>query len=55
LRSRTSFAVLSHLLFLALGIITRWNLRYEMLVSLLLACLVSFNISGICRFTIAGD
>ena len=44
-----------HLLFLALGIITRWNLRYEMLVSLLLACLVSFNIYRISRVTIAGD
>jgi hypothetical protein len=44
-----------NLLFLALGIITRWNLRYEMLVSLLLACLVSFNIYRISRVTIAGD
>ncbi|RPI23299.1 MAG: hypothetical protein EHM61_20070, partial [Acidobacteria bacterium] len=43
-----------HLLFLALGTITRWNLRYEMLVSLLLASLVSFNIYRISRFTIIG-
>jgi hypothetical protein len=41
-----------HLLFLALGSITRWNVRYEMLVSLLLACLVSFNIYRISRVTI---
>jgi hypothetical protein len=41
-----------HLLFLALGTITRWNVRYEMLVSLLLACLVSFNIYRISRVTI---
>jgi hypothetical protein len=43
-----------HLLFLALGTITRWNVRYEMLVSLLLACLVSFNIYRISRVTITG-
>ena len=41
-----------HLLFLALGTITRWNVRYEMLVSLLLACVVSFNIYRISRVTI---
>ncbi len=41
-----------HLLFLALGTITRWNVRYEMLVSFLLACLVSFNIYRISRVTI---
>jgi hypothetical protein len=43
-----------HLLFLGLGAITRWNVRYEMLVSLLLACLVSFNIYRISRVTITG-
>jgi hypothetical protein len=43
-----------HLLFLALGTITRWNVRYEMLVSLLLACLVSFNIYRISLVTITG-
>ena len=43
-----------NLLFLALGTITRWNVRYEMLVSLLLACLVSFNIYRISRVTITG-
>jgi hypothetical protein len=43
-----------HLLFLALGTITRWNVRYEMLVSFLLACLVSFNIYRISRVTITG-
>jgi hypothetical protein len=41
-----------HLLFLALGTMTRWNVRYEMLVSILLACLVSFNIYRISRVTI---
>jgi hypothetical protein len=43
-----------HLLVLALGTITRWNVRYEMLVSFLLACLVSFNIYQISRVTITG-
>jgi hypothetical protein len=43
-----------HLLFLALGTITSWNLRYEMLVSLSLALLVSFNIYRISRVTITG-
>jgi hypothetical protein len=43
-----------NLLFLALGTITRWNVRYEMLASLLLACLVSFNIYRISRVTITG-
>src|SRR5918995_6429265 len=46
--------VFPHLLFLALGTITHWNVRYEMLVSLLLACLVSFNIYRISRVTITG-
>jgi hypothetical protein len=46
--------VFPHLLFLALGTITDWNVRYEMLVSLLLACLVSFNIYRISRVTIIG-
>lgn len=46
--------VFPHLLFLALGTITRWNVRYELLVSLLLACLVSFNIYRISRVTITG-
>jgi hypothetical protein len=43
-----------HLLFLALGTMTRWNVRYEMVVSLLLACLVSFNLYRISRVTIRG-
>jgi hypothetical protein len=43
-----------NLLFLALGTITRWNVRYEMLVSLMLAGLVSFNIYRISRVTITG-
>ena len=43
-----------YLLFLALGRVTDWNVRYEMLLSLLLACLVSFNIYRISRVTIIG-
>jgi hypothetical protein len=41
-----------HLLFLGLGVATRWRVRYEMLVSVLLACLVSLNIYRISRTTI---
>jgi hypothetical protein len=33
-----------NLLFVALGLLTGWNVKYEMLVSLLLACLVCFNV-----------
>lgn len=36
-----------HLLFVALGRLTRWDVRYEMFVSLLLACFVSY---GVWRF-----
>jgi hypothetical protein len=33
-----------NLLFVALGRLTRWNVKYEMLASLLLACLVCWNV-----------
>lgn len=33
-----------NLIFAALGWLTRWDVRYEMLVSLLLTCLVAYNI-----------
>ena len=43
-----------HLLFLALGTATRWKVRYEMLVSLLLACVVSINLYRISLVAIHG-
>src|SRR5205809_658846 len=44
-----------NLLFLGLGWVTKWDLRYEMLVSLLLACLISTNIYQLSRRTTAND
>ncbi len=41
-----------NLLFVALGWLTSWNVRYEMLISFLLACLVSFNVYRLSKATI---
>jgi hypothetical protein len=41
-----------NLIFLALGWITYWNVRYEMLVSFLLACSISFNVYSLGKLTI---
>ncbi|HEX8070230.1 MAG TPA: hypothetical protein VF546_09790 [Pyrinomonadaceae bacterium] len=43
-----------NLLIVTLGRLTRWDVRYEMLVSFLLACLVSFNLYHLGRLTV-GD
>lgn len=43
------------LIFLALGFITKWNIRYEMLVTFLLACIVSINIYLLNKLTIGGS
>lgn len=43
-----------NLIFLSLGWLTKWNVRYETLVSFLLACLTSFNIYRLGRQTV-GD
>ncbi|HEY9852981.1 MAG TPA: hypothetical protein V6D28_26150 [Leptolyngbyaceae cyanobacterium] len=40
--------------FIALASLTDWNVRYEMLFTFLLACLVSLNIYVISNFTIKG-
>ena len=43
------------LIFLTLALITKWNIRYEMLVTFLLACIVSVNIYLLNRLTISGS
>ena len=42
-----------NLIFVATGWLTRWDVRYEMLISFLLACLVAFNIQCLGAYTIA--
>ncbi|MBC7911322.1 MAG: hypothetical protein H7Y30_12520, partial [Pyrinomonadaceae bacterium] len=44
-----------NLIFIGLGWLTKWNKRYELLVSFALACLVSFNIYRLGRLTIDGS
>jgi hypothetical protein len=43
-----------NLIFVSLGWLTKWNVRYEMGVIFLLACLVSFNIYRLASFIIKG-
>lgn len=43
-----------NLIFVGLGWLTRWNLRYEMMASFALACLVSFNVYRLGRLTLGG-
>ncbi|MDJ0556366.1 MAG: hypothetical protein QNJ68_18395 [Microcoleaceae cyanobacterium MO_207.B10] len=43
------------LIFLGLGKLTAWDVRYEMLVSFMLACLISLNIYRLNRLTVAGS
>jgi hypothetical protein len=44
-----------NLVFVVLGWLTRWDVRYEMLVTFLAACLISFNIWRLAEHTIGGD
>src|SRR5258706_3914549 len=44
-----------NLVIIALGWLTRGNVRYEMLVTLLVACLISFNVYRLAERTIDGD
>lgn len=44
-----------NLIFVGLGWLTKWDLRYELLVSFALACLVSFNIYRLGRLTLGGS
>ncbi|MEI6851860.1 MAG: hypothetical protein WCL06_03420 [Bacteroidota bacterium] len=41
-----------NLIFVSLGWLTHWNVRYEMLVIFLLACLTAFNVYRLSRFTL---
>ncbi|MEM1170866.1 MAG: hypothetical protein AAGJ08_17750 [Cyanobacteria bacterium P01_H01_bin.35] len=43
------------LIFMTLAFLTKWNIRYEMLVTFLLACIVSVNIYILNRLTIGGS
>lgn len=43
-----------NLVFLTLGWLTRWDVRYEMWALFLLACLISFNVYRLARLTIGG-
>ncbi len=43
------------LIFLTLAFLTKWNIRYEMLVTFLVACIVSVNIYLLNRLTISGS
>ena len=44
-----------NLIIVTLGWLTRWNVRYEMLVSVLLACLTSFNIYRLGEATVGRE
>ena len=44
-----------NLIFLGLGWLTSWNVRYEMLVSFMLACFASYNIYRLSQVTFYGD
>ena len=44
-----------NLIFVGLGWVTKWDKRYELLVSFGLACLVSFNIYRLERLTVGGS
>src|SRR6266576_5943871 len=44
-----------NLVFVALGWLTRWDVRYEMLLTFLAACLLSFNVYRLAERTINAD
>jgi hypothetical protein len=44
-----------NLVMVAVGWLTRWDPRYEMLVTFLVACFISFTIYRLCERTIVGD
>ena len=44
-----------NLIFISLGLLTHWNIKYEMLVSLLLACLIAFNVYRLSQITVRGS
>jgi len=44
-----------NLIFVMLGWLTRWDVRYEMLLTFLTACLISLNVYRLAERTISGD
>ncbi|MCL1469737.1 hypothetical protein [Argonema antarcticum] len=42
------------IIFISLAYLTRWDVRYEMLLMFLIACLISFNIYRLNRLTVGG-
>jgi hypothetical protein len=44
-----------NLVFVMLGWLTRWDVRYEMFLTFLTACLISFNVYRLAERTISGD
>ncbi len=42
-------------IFLSVGFLTHWNIKYEMLIIFLLACLVSINIYCLTQITVSGS
>ncbi len=44
-----------NIIYVSLGWLTHWNVKYEMIVTFFLACLVSFNIYRLVSYTIAGE
>ncbi len=44
-----------NLIFVALAWLTKWDVRYAMLISFLLACLVSGNLYQLCKLTLRAD
>lgn len=44
-----------NIIFLGLGLLTDWNVKYEMFVVFLLACLTSYNILRLSFFTLKGN
>lgn len=54
-QSNESRLVFPKLVFLSLGYLTHWDVRYEMLLIFLLACIISFNIYLLSTLTIGGS
>ena len=44
-----------NIIYVSLGWLTNWNVRYEMIVIYLLACLVSYNIYRLATYTLIGE
>ena len=44
-----------NLVFVGLGWLTHWNIKYEMMVSFLLGCMIAFNLFHLGKLTIGGN